>query len=120
MKIKNSFIALNNILDAAEGLSQVSKLDPTSKSILKFIAHQNNLKTNVCITDIAESSYFKSSKVTLLKKTQALIKLGWLEEKKSNIHHRRNDLILSKFAIKELDLISRQLDRSLKQGLYSE
>lgn len=116
----NSFIALNNILDAAEGASNFSKLDGLSKSIIKFIAHQNNIKINVCITDIADNKSFDSSKVTLLKKTQILIKLGWLLEKKSSEHHRRNNLVLSKFAIKELNLISANINNKLKGKILFE
>lgn len=115
MNLKNSFIALNNILDAAGGASSYNHLDQTSKSILLHIGHQNNIKACVCITDVIENAKFKNSKVTLLKKTQKLIQTGWLEERKSELHHRRNDLFLSKFALKELDIISKNLDKIFKK-----
>jgi len=121
MKFKNSFIALSNILDAAAGASRFCNLDQTSKSILIYIGHQNSIRSLICITDIIENSSFENSKVTLLKKTQMLIKLGWLEERKSELHHRRNDLLLSRFALKELDMISKILDKTLKkQDIFNE
>jgi hypothetical protein len=117
MELKNTLFALSNILDAAEGQSGLSALEPESKAILKFVGANTRHGQEVCVKDITQNSALAGSPVTQMKRIQRLCQDGWLIQGSSDLHHRRITLQLSPRATREMNKVSAALDTQLRQHL---
>jgi len=117
VKLKNTIFALNNILQAVEGSSELGDLDSESRAILKFVGANEAADHEICVTDITKNAALGGSAVTLMRRLDKLQECGWLVASKSALHHRRIRLTLSPKASKVLNAVSENLDSEIKSML---
>jgi len=117
VKLKNTIFALNNILQAVEGSSELGDLDSESRAILKFVGANEAADHEICVTDITKNAALGGSAVTLMRRLDKLQEGGWLVASKSALHHRRIRLTLSPKASKVLNAVSENLDSEIKSML---
>jgi DNA-binding MarR family transcriptional regulator len=117
VKLKTTIFALNNILQAVEGSSELGDLDSESRAILKFVGANETTNNEVCVTDITKNASLGGSAVTLMRRLDKLQEQGWILASKSSLHHRRIRLTLSPKASKVLNTVSENLDSEIKSML---
>jgi hypothetical protein len=116
LELKNSFLALSNILRAVEGESVFGELDIESRSILTFVATNEAQNVESCVTDITGNASLPGAPATKFKRIQMLRDGGWLKAGASDLHHRRVSLALTRKAKSELDKIASALEVHLRQA----
>ncbi|MGV0960251.1 MAG: hypothetical protein ACOYB1_10485 [Limnohabitans sp.] len=114
MTLKNTFLALSNILQAVEGNSAFGQLEIESQAILKFIAANEGSATEICVTDITNNGAIPGAPATKLRRVHQLNAAGWIVLGKSDVHHRRIRLQLSQMAQNEISNMSADLTLHLR------
>lgn len=117
MELKNTFLALSNILLAVEGRSVFEHLDMESQAILKFVAANEAQLHELCVTDVTGNPMLPGAPATKLKRIHALQEQGWLLFEKSAQHHRRVRIILAPKATNEMASMTQQLNKQLRSLL---
>lgn len=117
MILKNTFLALSNILQAVEGNSAFGQLETESQAILKFIAANEGSASEICVTDITNNGAIPGAPATKLRRVHQLNSAGWIVLGKSDVHHRRIRLELSQMAKNEIANMSDDLKIHLRDLL---
>lgn len=112
--LKNSYLVLSAILEDLQGKSILGSLDHESHALLKFVAMNNALGSEICISDITNNKDLPGSAATKLKRAHLLKAEGWLAFDSSSLHHRRIKLTLSPIATIEFMKIAATLDIKLQ------
>jgi hypothetical protein len=113
MNAKNYFLALSNILNAAEGGSQFGLLETEKKEIIKFLAASESIGNEVCMTDITNNPAIPGAPATKLRRVHELKDALWIEFSHSNVHHRRIKVTLSEKANAEMQKMSISIQHDL-------
>lgn len=111
--VTNTIYALMNLLDAAESHSGLAALDEVSKAILRALFERQAAGALTCITDVSSQCGIDAAPATLLRRLRSLQDTGWLSVVPSAQHHRRQEVLLTPMALREIARASDHAEKAL-------
>lgn len=113
--IHATLYALMNLLDAAESQTGLAALDEVSKAIVRALFERQATGVSTCITDVSSQCGIDAAPATLLRRLRSLQHTGWLRVVPSTLHHRRQEVLLTPLALREIQRASDHAEKALSK-----
>jgi hypothetical protein len=111
--VTSTIYALMNLLDAAESHTGLAALDEVSKAVVRALFERQSIGMATCITDVSSQCGIDAAPATLLRRMRLLQDTGWLSVVPSEQHHRRQEVLLTSMALREIARASEHAEKAL-------